>query len=253
MDCKWSKTPKGTKTYSTIVSQAYWQTLEMCVDILKPLVKVLRLVDGDWRPAMGFVYGELKDAKKEIIRICKNEKEAYEPILDIIDSKAKDRLDSPLHLTGYLLNPYFFYRDNEVQMDPKCMGALLTCVESFFPDDYETQNLVCNIELTKYKTMQGIFGRKLAILGRANNDNAFNPGIYIKYLLYNIIFHFSILLDNLVCHQLCTILIHFYFKLVVWWSNYGSETPYFQMMAMKILSLTTSSSGCERNWSTFQG
>lgn len=85
---------------------------------------------------MGFVYGELKDAKKEIIQICKGENEAYESILDIIDAKAKDRLDIPLHLTGYLLNPYFFYRDNEVQTDPKCMGALLTCVESFFPDDY---------------------------------------------------------------------------------------------------------------------
>lgn len=57
------------------------------------------------------------------------------------------------------------------------MGALLTCVESFFPDDYETQNLVCNTELVKYKNMEGIFGRKLAILGRTNNDHAFNPSI----------------------------------------------------------------------------
>lgn len=44
-----------------------------------------------------------------------------------------------------------------------------------------------------------------------------------------------------------------YLMLVSWWSNYGSETPNLQVMAMKILSLTTSSSGCERNWSTFEG
>ncbi|WOH14251.1 hypothetical protein DCAR_0933768 [Daucus carota subsp. sativus] len=79
----------------------------MCFELFKPLVKVLRLVDGDWRPSMGFVYGELKDVKKEIIKLCKDTKEIYEPIIQIIDSRAKDRLDSPLHLTGYLLNPYY--------------------------------------------------------------------------------------------------------------------------------------------------
>lgn len=130
MEYKWSATAKGTKIYSTIVSQSYWQALAMCVEIFKLLVKVLRLVDGDWRPSMGFVYGEHKNAKKEIIQISKGAKEMYEPILNIIESKAEGRLDCPLHLAGYLLNPYFFYRDDEAQMDPKCMGALLTCVES---------------------------------------------------------------------------------------------------------------------------
>lgn len=100
MECKWSSSPKGTKTYNTIVSQSYWQALATCIDIFKSLVKVLRLVDGDWKPSMGFVYGELKDAKKEIIQICKGAKELYEPIPDIIESKARDRLDGPLHVAS---------------------------------------------------------------------------------------------------------------------------------------------------------
>lgn len=37
------------------------------------------------------------------------------------------------------------------------MGALLTCVESFFPNDYDKQKIVCNHELLKYKGMEGIF------------------------------------------------------------------------------------------------
>ncbi|GMP82231.1 hypothetical protein CsSME_00036635 [Camellia sinensis var. sinensis] len=37
-----------------------------------------------------------------------------------------------------------------------------------------------------------------------------------------------------------------------WWSAYGSETPNLQTFAIKILSLTCSSSGCERNWSVFE-
>ena len=34
--------------------------------------------------------------------------------------------------------------------------------------------------------------------------------------------------------------------LVAWWRMYGGETPGLKDMAMKILSLTTSSSGCEK-------
>nr|KAJ0209317.1 hypothetical protein LSAT_V11C400221430 [Lactuca sativa] len=41
--------------------------------------------------------------------------------------------------------------------------------------------------------------------------------------------------------------------LATWWMNYGNSTPTLQKMAIKILSLTTSSSGCERNWSDFKG
>ncbi|GFY97541.1 hAT dimerization domain-containing protein [Actinidia rufa] len=37
-----------------------------------------------------------------------------------------------------------------------------------------------------------------------------------------------------------------------WWVAYGSTTPNLQKFAIRVLSLTCSSSGCERNWSVFQ-
>lgn len=37
-----------------------------------------------------------------------------------------------------------------------------------------------------------------------------------------------------------------------WWSIYGVTVPSLETLAMKILSLTSSSSGCQRNWSTFE-
>ncbi|CAM8978732.1 unnamed protein product [Rhodiola kirilowii] len=37
-----------------------------------------------------------------------------------------------------------------------------------------------------------------------------------------------------------------------WWKAYGSETPKLQKFAISILSLTCTSSRCERNWSVFQ-
>ncbi|KAK2362242.1 hypothetical protein QL285_087320 [Trifolium repens] len=37
-----------------------------------------------------------------------------------------------------------------------------------------------------------------------------------------------------------------------WWRMYGSEVPDLQLLAIKVLGLTCSASGCERNWSTFE-
>ncbi|XP_070012965.1 uncharacterized protein [Nicotiana sylvestris] len=39
---------------------------------------------------------------------------------------------------------------------------------------------------------------------------------------------------------------------VEWWKQYGHSTPDLQKFAIKVLSLTCSSSGCERNWSVFE-
>ncbi|XP_020523328.1 uncharacterized protein LOC18435176 isoform X2 [Amborella trichopoda] len=40
---------------------------------------------------------------------------------------------------------------------------------------------------------------------------------------------------------------------VHWWSQHGCSFPNLQKLAIQMLNLTNSSSGCERNWSTFEG
>ncbi|KAK4278738.1 hypothetical protein QN277_016541 [Acacia crassicarpa] len=37
-----------------------------------------------------------------------------------------------------------------------------------------------------------------------------------------------------------------------WWESYGDGVPELQKFAIRVLSLTCSSSGCERNWSAFE-
>jgi len=37
-----------------------------------------------------------------------------------------------------------------------------------------------------------------------------------------------------------------------WWESYVDEHPELQRFAIRVLSLTCSSSGCERNWSAFE-
>ncbi|XP_058105312.1 uncharacterized protein LOC131248850 [Magnolia sinica] len=37
-----------------------------------------------------------------------------------------------------------------------------------------------------------------------------------------------------------------------WWERFGDRTPQLTKFAVRVLSLTCSASGCERNWSTFE-
>ncbi|CAH1421371.1 unnamed protein product [Lactuca virosa] len=183
--------------------------------VISPLVKVLRLVDGDPKPSMGFLYGELKQAKEDIKMAFNNVENNYRSIIDIIDTKAKGRLDSPLHMMAYLLNPYYFFKDQEIKDNVMVSDIVFICIEKFFLDDNDKQDQVINMELPKYKEKEGDFGRMLAAKGCSENNSSYDPG--------------------------------------TWWMTYGNSTPTLQKMAIKILSLTTSSSGCERNWSAFEG
>ncbi|KAL5769557.1 hypothetical protein ACOSP7_013711 [Xanthoceras sorbifolium] len=64
--CKWATSTKGKAAFATVMSMSFWNGVTTCLKVFAPLVKVLRLVDGDKKPAMGFVYGELVQAKEEI-------------------------------------------------------------------------------------------------------------------------------------------------------------------------------------------
>ncbi|CAI9284357.1 unnamed protein product [Lactuca saligna] len=163
------------------------------------------MVDADWKPSMGFVYGEVKGAKEEIIKSLGGNEKAYKPIIDIIDKKMKGRLDSSLHLTSYLLNPYYHYMDPNIQYDPDIVNGVLDFFDTILRGNFEMQRQVVTIDLPKYKKKVDRFGCDLAI------------------------------------------------KHSSWWGLFGGTTPHLTKIAMRILSLTSSSSGCERNWSTFDG
>ncbi|XP_062014052.1 uncharacterized protein LOC133730489 [Rosa rugosa] len=169
--CKHSKSAKGKVAYNTVLSASFWNGVTLCLKVFAPLFKELRLVDGDKKPSMGFLYGELLKAKEDIKEAFKHQEANYRPIIEIIDDKARGRLDSPLHLATYLLNPYYFYKDEDIQYDQVVMEGFFLCVEKFFPDDLETQSVVTNEELLMYKSKGGGFGRALAQLGFAKNDD----------------------------------------------------------------------------------
>ncbi|KAI3865750.1 hypothetical protein MKX03_025496, partial [Papaver bracteatum] len=101
-----AKEKLGKKVQEIILGDAnFWLSIISCLKSVTPLVKVLRLVDGDDKPAMGYIYKAIDRAKEQIQVNFKNVRSRYTVYTDIIELRWNTQLHGPLHTAGYYLNP----------------------------------------------------------------------------------------------------------------------------------------------------
>ena len=203
----WAKKVEGVKTRSTVLFDPnFWPHVAFCIKTTVPLVSVLREVDSEERPAMGYIY-ELMDLPKEKIAFnCWGVERKYGPIWRKIDARWTPQLHRPLHAAGYYLNPQLRYGDKFSNVDEVRKG-LFECMDRML--DYQ-ERLKADIQLDSYDQAMGEFGSRIAIDSRTLRSPT------------------------------------------SWWMRFGGSTPELQKFAIRVLSLTCSASGCERNWSTFE-
>jgi glutathione S-transferase len=119
------------------------------------------LVDGDVKPAMGFVYGELLKAKRQIKEALGNNQARFKDVIAVVDKKMAERLDSPLHLTTYLLNPHYSYADASIFDAPKMTVAFISCVETFFIMMKTCKNKLPMLNSRSFRIEKGHLARSL--------------------------------------------------------------------------------------------
>ncbi|RWR85050.1 LOW QUALITY PROTEIN: hypothetical protein CKAN_01389200 [Cinnamomum micranthum f. kanehirae] len=175
---------------------SFWNTVVYALKVSGPLLCVLRLVDGEKKPPMGYIYEAMDRLKK--------------PFQMLLVEKKKDIIISLKSLieARYFLNPEYFYLNPNIEHDNEVMAGLYNCISKLVPN-IDVQDKISQ-ELSIYKQAKNLFGLPMAIRQRATT------------------------------------------ALAAWWAAYGSKTPNLQKFAIKVLSLTCSSSGCERNWSVFE-
>ncbi|KAJ1378018.1 Ribonuclease H-like superfamily, partial [Sesbania bispinosa] len=83
----------------------FWKFIQYCLKCMSPLVKVLRLVDGDSKPVMPCIYEAMNRAKEQITANFKNQESRYEKVWKIIDTRWNLQQHRPLHAAAYYLNP----------------------------------------------------------------------------------------------------------------------------------------------------
>ncbi|RVW73543.1 hypothetical protein CK203_062078 [Vitis vinifera] len=172
-DSKWAKEQKGKTIANIVLMPSFWNTIVFCLKVSGPLVRVLRLVDGEKKAPMGYIYEAMNRAKDAIVRSFNGNEDKYKEIFNIIDKRWEIQLHRPLHAAGYFLNPEFFYDKPEIEHDAEIMSDLYKCI----------------LRLTRDPAKQ---------------------------------------------EKVC------------------GRTPNLQKFAMKVLNLTCSASGCDRNWSIFE-
>ncbi|KAF7808217.1 uncharacterized protein G2W53_034960 [Senna tora] len=153
-----AKTAAG-KTFSDIVlDNKFWNDCLIVVKIVAPIVHLLRIVDADEKPSMGYVYEGMHRAKKAIKEMFKGKKEMHKPYTDIIKARWHKHFRCDLHAAAYYFNPAFFYDEKFVEKN-NITQAVLRLLEI---------RSICNDlakgiqEMQVYYDRKGSFGRESA-------------------------------------------------------------------------------------------
>ncbi|XP_071921395.1 uncharacterized protein [Coffea arabica] len=161
----YAKESKAKKFVDLVLDSIFWKECAIIVQLTEPLVRVLRIVDSDERPAMGYLYAAMHRAREELWRRFTRKKKAVDPYLRIIDSRWDSQLHKNLHAAGYWLNPAYQYNSLDLEKHRHATSGLLDVIETY---SYANPDLMSNLtgEMRLFRKAEGDFGRVSAIRDR---------------------------------------------------------------------------------------
>ncbi|KAL7582576.1 hypothetical protein Lser_V15G44376 [Lactuca serriola] len=204
---KMLKVRNAVECKQIFLNEIFWKNCLITVKVMTPLLELLRLCDSDEKPAIGYVYEGMRQARRGIKELFKKKKELYRPYTNINDSRWDRMLRKSIYCAAYWLNPVFQYDHANLCKKNEVFQGVLEMVEKNFKCD-DVLNITLN--LGRFHDAEGTFGRSSVIVSR----NLTRP-------------------DE-------------------WWKLFSGDIPVLKKFAIRILSQTTSSSGCKRNWSVFE-
>ena len=84
---KFAKETLGKEVVNLIISVHFWNDVVWALTVCSPLTKVLRLVDGEKKPPMSYIYEAMDRAKEAIAHGFRGVKKQYERVFQIIDAR----------------------------------------------------------------------------------------------------------------------------------------------------------------------
>ncbi|XP_025647851.1 uncharacterized protein [Arachis hypogaea] len=109
---KLGRSATGRAVSAIILDSKFWDDCFTACKLVGPLIKLLRLVDADDKPSLGYVYEEMLRAEDAIKEMFRQNKTVYQPYTDIINSRWDKHLKKDLHVAAYFLNPALFFNEN---------------------------------------------------------------------------------------------------------------------------------------------
>ncbi|XP_020263261.1 uncharacterized protein LOC109839244 [Asparagus officinalis] len=133
VESKWARDPKGKAAERTVKMTNFWNNVVRVLKLTGPLVRVLKLVDNERKPAMGFIYEAMDRAKEAIAKAFGDDASKYSEVFEMIDKRWNVQLHHPLHAAGFYLNPIFFYAHPNIQADKEIMKGLWEVIQKLVP------------------------------------------------------------------------------------------------------------------------
>lgn len=175
LSSSYSRSPDAQAIKSLLCLDRFWKSAHEAVSVSEPLVKILRIVDGDM-PAIGYIFEGMDRAKLNTKAFYKGIEEKYVPVWDIIDRRWNMQLHSPLHAAAAFLNPSIFFSLN-FKIDSRLRNGFQEAMMKIATEDTD------KIEITKehpfYINAKGALGTDFAVMGRTLNA----PGMYVSLIV----------------------------------------------------------------------
>jgi len=185
-ECQWARKQDGKDVKRKVNEEIFWKKAAEIVKLAEPLVKVLRLVDGE-RLAMGFIYEAMDQAKEQIRAACKDRVAKYGPIWEIIDQRWNNQLHRPIHAAGYFLNPRYHYKAQEARaLTGEVRDGLIDCIDRMIPT--ESEQLKIHNQITVFNQATGTFSKNLARIARESDEPGKQRISIFKFIFYNLLF-----------------------------------------------------------------
>lgn len=155
-----SKDAKGREATEIVMMTPFWNNVVYILKVMEPLVRVLRLVVGEKKLAVGYIYKAMEEAKETIRGSFDENEQRYEDIFKIIDNRWNCQLRSPLHAAGHFLNPAIYYDNKGLEFDFKVIEEIRDCSNRLVSSK-EDRNKILR-ELSIYEKGEDLFGIELA-------------------------------------------------------------------------------------------
>ncbi|XP_061339274.1 uncharacterized protein LOC133285964 [Gastrolobium bilobum] len=137
---KTAKDPKGKRATDIVLSTSFWNDVVFCLKAMGPLVGVLRMVDNEKMPAMGYIYETM--------------------------DKAKEAIQNAFHGIG---------KEDKLDDDLEVVNGYLKCFERITANTDEMDQVMNELEL--YKKAWGLFGMDSA---KRQRDKVSPPLQYVS-------------------------------------------------------------------------
>jgi hypothetical protein len=137
---KLAKTAAGQEVRNIVLFVEFWNSVEDYLRASAPLLIVLRVVDGDERPAMPEVAALMNHAKEKIKLnfATKNKKTLLKNIIKIIEKCWVTQMDHPLYRAALYLNPgrlHSLIQANDDAIVGQLRGCFLDVLERMVEDE----------------------------------------------------------------------------------------------------------------------